>query len=93
MRDGWILKEGVFLRGSAELSASLSRVLWLLSWRNKKVTYLHHSQNECMFFAQNGRNEFVPNADFLGGGSQIVDGTGKKHYTAFVRKRFHFGKL
>ena len=37
-RDGWILKEGVFLRGSAELSASLSRILWLLSWRDKKVT-------------------------------------------------------
>jgi len=31
MRVGWILKEGDFLRGSAELSASLSQFLWLLS--------------------------------------------------------------
>jgi hypothetical protein len=46
-----------------------------------------------MFFAQNGRNEFVPNADFLGRAFQIVDVSGKKHYTAIVRKRFHFGKL
>ena len=30
VRDGWILKEGVFLRGSAELSASLSRLLLVL---------------------------------------------------------------
>ena len=33
---------GGFLRRAHFRSASLSRVLWLLSWRDKKVTLLHH---------------------------------------------------
>ena len=83
-----------FLKGTCLFGMSpLIAFFWSFSWRSKKRTLLHSQRKQHMFFAQNGRNKFVPNADFREGFFQIVDGTGKKHYTAFVRKRFQFGKL
>ncbi|MEF2837567.1 MAG: hypothetical protein U0N82_07570, partial [Oscillospiraceae bacterium] len=44
---GWILKEGAFAR-----SASLSRLLWFLSWRDKKGTLPHFQTCKKYIFLQ-----------------------------------------